>query len=37
VVEHDADTMRAADHLIDMGPSGGSEGGRILCSGSARD
>jgi excinuclease ABC subunit A len=36
VVEHDADTVRAADHLIDMGPSGGSEGGHILCSGSAR-
>ncbi|HEU4577865.1 MAG TPA: excinuclease ABC subunit UvrA [Polyangiaceae bacterium] len=36
VVEHDADTVRAADHLIDMGPSGGSEGGRILCAGSAQ-
>ncbi|MEY2931688.1 MAG: hypothetical protein RL033_2437 [Pseudomonadota bacterium] len=37
VVEHDADTVRAADHLIDMGPSGGSGGGRILASGSARE
>ncbi len=35
VVEHDADTVRAADHLIDMGPTGGSGGGRILASGSA--
>ncbi len=33
VAEHDADTIRAADHLIDMGPGGGSEGGRVLASG----
>jgi excinuclease ABC subunit A len=33
VVEHDEDTMRAADHLIDLGPGGGSRGGRILCQG----
>src|SRR6187431_701 len=37
VVEHDADTVRAADHLIDMGPSGGSDGGRILCAGSVSE
>jgi len=37
VVEHDADTVRAADHLIDMGPSGGTDGGRILRAGSVRD
>src|SRR5690606_5989159 len=34
VVEHDADTVRAADHLIDLGPGGGSTGGRILAAGS---
>ncbi len=33
VVEHDADTIRAADHLIDLGPTGGRAGGRILSSG----
>jgi excinuclease ABC subunit A len=34
VVEHDADTIRAADHLVDMGPGGGSRGGRVMASGS---
>ena len=30
VVEHDADTIRAADHLIDVGPGGGRMGGRVV-------
>jgi excinuclease ABC subunit A len=34
VVEHDADTIRSADHLIDLGPGGGSHGGRIMAEGS---
>jgi excinuclease ABC subunit A len=33
VVEHDEDTIRAADHLIDMGPGAGSHGGRIIAQG----
>jgi excinuclease ABC subunit A len=33
VVEHDADTIRAADHLIDLGPGGGSRGGRVMAEG----
>jgi excinuclease ABC subunit A len=33
VVEHDADTVRAADHLIDLGPGGGSMGGHIMAAG----
>ncbi len=33
MVEHDADTIRAADHLIDLGPSGGRSGGRIVAEG----
>ncbi|MBN1608256.1 MAG: excinuclease ABC subunit UvrA [Polyangiaceae bacterium] len=33
VVEHDADTIRAADHLIDLGPTGGSSGGHIVAQG----
>jgi len=33
MVEHDADTIRAADHLIDLGPSGGRGGGQIVASG----
>ncbi len=34
VVEHDEDAIRAADHVIDVGPEGGKRGGRILASGS---
>ncbi|MBW2526494.1 MAG: excinuclease ABC subunit UvrA [Deltaproteobacteria bacterium] len=33
VVEHDADTIRAADHLIDLGPGGGRDGGRVVAVG----
>jgi excinuclease ABC subunit A len=33
VVEHDADTIAAADHLIDMGPGGGGRGGRVMAVG----
>ncbi|MFL5321388.1 MAG: excinuclease ABC subunit A, partial [Myxococcaceae bacterium] len=33
VVEHDAETIRAADHLIDLGPTGGRGGGRIVAEG----
>ena len=34
VVEHDADTIRIADELIELGPGAGTEGGRILFQGS---
>ncbi|MBE6983633.1 MAG: excinuclease ABC subunit UvrA [Ruminococcaceae bacterium] len=33
VVEHDEDTMRAADHIVDVGPGAGSHGGEIVASG----
>ena len=33
VIEHNLDVIKSADHLIDMGPDGGSGGGRILFSG----
>ena len=33
VIEHDLDVIRNADHIIDMGPGGGSEGGRIVATG----
>ena len=33
VVEHDEDTIRAADWLIDVGPAAGSHGGRIIAEG----
>lgn len=35
VVEHDADTIAAADYLVDMGPRGGRAGGRVVASGAA--
>jgi excinuclease ABC subunit A len=35
VVEHDEGTMRAADHLIDMGPAAGEHGGQVVASGTA--
>lgn len=37
VVEHDEDIMRSADHLIDVGPEAGSNGGRIVFEGSPED
>jgi len=33
VIEHDLDVIRSADYIIDMGPGGGAEGGRIVASG----
>jgi excinuclease ABC subunit A len=37
VVEHDEDTIRAADHIIDIGPSAGKRGGRLVAQGSVAD
>lgn len=37
VVEHDEDTMLAADHLIDMGPAAGEGGGEILAQGTPKE
>ncbi len=37
VVEHDEDTIRAADHLIEMGPGAGVHGGRVVAEGSLDD
>ncbi len=34
VIEHDLDVIRNADYIIDMGPGGGAEGGRIVATGS---
>ncbi len=35
VVEHDEQTMRAADHVVDLGPGAGEHGGRIVAQGTA--
>ena len=37
VVEHDEDTMRAADFLVDVGPGAGSHGGEIVAAGTLKD
>ena len=37
VVEHDEDTMFAADHIVDIGPGAGSEGGQVVAEGTAQD
>jgi len=37
VVEHDEDTMRAADYIVDIGPGAGEHGGEIIATGTAED
>lgn len=37
VVEHDEDAIRAADHVIDMGPGAGVHGGRVIAQGTPQD
>ena len=37
VIEHDLDVIRSADWIVDMGPGGGLDGGRIIATGSPRE
>jgi excinuclease ABC subunit A len=37
VIEHNLDVIRSADHVIDLGPEGGSAGGRIVAAGTPED
>ncbi len=37
VIEHNLDVIRCADHIIDMGPAGGSDGGRIIATGTPEE
>lgn len=37
VVEHDEDTMRAADFIVDIGPKAGAHGGQVIAAGTAED
>ena len=37
VVEHDEDTMRAADYIVDIGPGAGVHGGEVVCAGTVND
>ena len=33
VIEHNLEVIKTADHIIDLGPEGGKNGGRIICNG----
>ena len=37
MIEHDLDVIGNADYIIDMGPGGGKDGGRIVASGTPED
>ena len=37
VVEHDEDTMRAADYVVDIGPGAGEHGGQVVAAGTAEE
>jgi len=37
VIEHNLDVIKVADHIIDMGPEGGINGGEIICTGSPEE
>jgi len=37
VIEHNMDVIKVADHIIDIGPEGGKNGGKILCSGTPEE
>lgn len=37
VVEHDEDTMLAADYVVDIGPMAGAHGGKVICAGTAKE
>ncbi len=37
IIEHNLDIIKSADHIIDMGPEGGDEGGRLVAAGTPRE
>jgi excinuclease ABC subunit A len=37
VIEHNLDVIKSADYVVDLGPEGGDEGGRIVCEGTPEE
>ena len=37
IIEHNLDVIKLADHIIDLGPEGGAEGGEIIAQGTPED
>jgi len=37
IIEHNMDVIKVADHIIDIGPEGGSAGGKVICSGTPQE
>lgn len=37
IIEHNMDVIKACDHIIDIGPGGGREGGHVICSGTPQE
>jgi excinuclease ABC subunit A len=37
IIEHDLDIIKCADYIIDLGPNGGDQGGKLLFSGTPED
>ncbi|MBO7379912.1 MAG: excinuclease ABC subunit A, partial [Bacteroidales bacterium] len=37
IIEHNLDVIKCADHVIDLGPEGGAEGGNLVFQGTPRD
>jgi excinuclease ABC subunit A len=37
IIEHNMDVIKCADHIIDIGPEGGADGGRVVVTGTPED
>jgi excinuclease ABC subunit A len=37
IIEHNMDIIKVADHLIDLGPEGGAQGGRVVAAGTPEE